>query len=61
LWRISSTLFTHIASDNELKPIVGSPEEIKERLKKYPPILAGDQVNNELNAIKLHYVHRSVM
>jgi len=61
LWRISSTLFTHIASDNVLKPIVGSPEEIEEKLKKYPPILAGDQVNSELNAIKLHKIHRTVM
>lgn len=52
-WRISSTLFAHIASDELLEPIVGTPEEIEEAKKNYPPILAGDHVNNELKYIKL--------
>lgn len=51
LWRISSTLFSHIASDNNLCPL---PKfATKEALEKYPMILAGDQVQNELKAINL--------
>lgn len=42
VWRISSTLFSHIASDETLEPIVGTPEEIEEAKKNYPPILAGE-------------------
>lgn len=51
LWRVSSTLFSHIASDAELKPLghLGN----KETLDQYPPILAGDQVSDELSKIKL--------
>jgi len=51
LWRVSSTLFGHIASDNELKPLgrFATPEN----LKKYPPIKAGAQVQQELDVISL--------
>lgn len=62
LWRVSSTLFSNIASgtkrnisnslmnkDAELKPL-GS-FETKEALQQYPPILAGDQVEDELRKI----------
>jgi len=51
LWRVSSTLFSHIASDNELKPL--GQFATKEAVSNYPPILAGDQVQDELNKIKL--------
>jgi len=51
LWRVSSTLFSHINSDLTLKP-VGNFENTKS-LKEYPPILAGTQVAEELAAIKL--------
>lgn len=51
LWRVSSTLFSHIASDNKLKPL--HDFETKESLEKYPEIYAGDYVQNELKAIKL--------
>ncbi len=51
LWRVSSTLFGHVASDKELKPLAKFVTE--EALRKYPPILAGDQVQEELNLIKL--------
>ncbi|KAJ3108332.1 hypothetical protein HDU97_001457 [Phlyctochytrium planicorne] len=51
LWRISSTLFFHIASDNELKPLKVFATE--ENVKKYPPILTGTQVQAELGFIKL--------
>jgi isopenicillin N synthase-like dioxygenase len=54
LWRISSTLFSHINSDATLRVLVGSEEEKKAKLAKYPAILAGDQVNAELEAIKLN-------
>lgn len=54
LWRISSTLFSHIASDVVMEPLVGTPEEIAEAKKTYPPKLAGEHVNEELAAIKLH-------
>jgi len=50
-WRISSTVFMHIASDSELKPLLSSDsEEVK---NKFPPILAGEQVAKELKVIKL--------
>jgi isopenicillin N synthase-like dioxygenase len=51
LWRVSSTLFSHVASDNTLQPI--EKFRTKESLEKYPPTKAGTQVQNELNAIKL--------
>uniref|UniRef100_A0A6B2L8P8 Isopenicillin N synthase-like Fe(2+) 2OG dioxygenase domain-containing protein n=1 Tax=Arcella intermedia TaxID=1963864 RepID=A0A6B2L8P8_9EUKA len=51
LWRISSTVFTHIASDNILKSVFEPvPPEIE---AKFPPIAAGKQVENELKRIKL--------
>jgi isopenicillin N synthase-like dioxygenase len=51
VWRISSTLFFHIASDNELKPI--GPFSNPEADAKYPPLLTGIQVQRELGFIKL--------
>ncbi len=62
LWRVSSTLFSHIASDQELKPLEGGPwgeggaendDDNDGKKKKFPPVLAGDQVMEELRAIKL--------
>lgn len=51
LWRVSSTLFAHIASDVLLEPL----EHFKtdETIRKYPSITAGEYVTNELNFIKL--------
>ncbi|RHZ77390.1 hypothetical protein Glove_180g71 [Diversispora epigaea] len=49
LWRVSSTLFFHIASDNKLntlKPFKPNPEV-------YPAIYAGEQVRNEYKVIEL--------
>lgn len=50
-WRVSSTCFGHIASDQILKPLgrFATPEA----LAKFPPILAGNQVQKELEAINL--------
>jgi hypothetical protein len=42
LWRISSTLFGHIQSDQILEPL--GQFKNNESLVKFPPILAGDQV-----------------
>jgi len=53
LWRISSTLFSHVESDAIMQPLVGTAEEKAAALKKYPAILAGDHVENELKAINL--------
>jgi len=52
LWRISSTLFSHIASDVMLEPIgkFGADPEIK---KLYPPMYTGEFVNKELALINL--------
>ena len=50
LWRISSTLFAHIASDNILQPLPGFPQDAE----KYPPTSAGVQVEEELKKIKLN-------
>ncbi|KAI8592548.1 hypothetical protein BDZ88DRAFT_406897 [Geranomyces variabilis] len=51
LWRISSTLFFHMASDTLLQPLgsFATPEA----LAAYPPILAGKQVQRELGFISL--------
>lgn len=52
LWRISSTCFTHIASDATLEPL-GVFGEDPEAVAAYPPVLTGDQVNAELASINL--------
>lgn len=51
LWRISSTLFGHLASDVVLQPVEKFASE--EAAAKYPPIDVGAQVNAELAVIKL--------
>ncbi|KAL9993660.1 putative isopenicillin N synthase [Helianthus debilis subsp. tardiflorus] len=51
LWRVSSTLFSHIASDAVLKPLghfAQSP-----LAENYPPICAGEFVEKELSVINL--------
>lgn len=51
LWRVSSTLFSQIASDQLLQPIgkfANAP-----RAKNFPPMLTGHQVQRELEAIAL--------
>lgn len=52
LWRISSTCFSHFASDVTLEPIghFADGEGVKD---KYPPIKVGAQVAAELAAINL--------
>jgi isopenicillin N synthase-like dioxygenase len=53
LWRVSSTLFGHIASDEVLKPL-GKYASWQEGVsEKYPPVDAGQHVQDELNAIAL--------
>jgi len=51
LWRISSTLFFHIASDQKLKPL--EPFANAESIKKYTEMLCGDHVRMELGLISL--------
>jgi len=51
LWRVSSTLFSHIASDQILTPL--APFATEDARKKYPAIKAGHQVRLELEAINL--------
>ncbi|KAM1974073.1 hypothetical protein ACFX15_039018 [Malus domestica] len=46
LWRVSSTLFAHIASDAVLKPLGHFAES--PLASKYPPIYAGEFVEQEL-------------
>jgi len=53
LWRISSTLFSHVASDNMLTVLIGTDEEKTVSRQKYIDILAGDHVQKELKTIKL--------
>jgi len=52
LWRVSSTLFSHVNSDKILEPLAHYKTE--QSLQKYPKTLAGDQVNEELKMIKLN-------
>lgn len=47
LWRVSSTLFSHLSSDEWLEPL----PQFKN--SKYPKIKVGDQVKNELKEIQL--------
>ena len=51
LWRVSSTMFTHIASDQVLQPLsfFANPET----MKKYPPVKAGVQILAELAAVNV--------
>jgi len=51
LWRVSSTMFSHINSDAILKPL--SKWENESTVEQYPPIQTGEFVMNELKAIKL--------
>lgn len=51
LWRVSSTLFSHTASDMLLQPL--GKYATAESCAKYPPILAGDQVRLELAHLNL--------
>jgi len=51
LWRISSTLFGHIASDQSLLPVGHFKDQ--PNAHKYPEITAGEQVLAELKAISL--------
>jgi isopenicillin N synthase-like dioxygenase len=51
LWRISSTLFGHIASDATLEVL--PPFRSDESVSKYPSMTAGDYVQEELKLIKL--------
>ncbi|GFR49189.1 hypothetical protein Agub_g11213, partial [Astrephomene gubernaculifera] len=51
-WRISSTVFTHCASDVTLQPL--GPYAAREGAREaYPPVKAGEQVQRELEAICL--------
>ena len=51
LWRVSSTMFGHIASDNTLEPLGKFAES--ETAKDYPAMLTGHHVQAELEAIAL--------
>lgn len=51
LWRVSSTLFSHIQSDQILEPL--GKFATQEAKAKYSPKYAGDQVREELEAISL--------
>lgn len=49
-WRVSSTLFSHLRSDALLQPVPGS--RFDQRVS-YPAVKVGQQVEEELRAIKL--------
>lgn len=51
LWRVSSTLFSHIQSDQILEPL--SPFNTEETKAKFPSIVTGQQVRNALEQISL--------
>ena len=50
-WRVSSTLFAHIASDRILQPLGRFAEE--KAASQYPATQAGAYVESELRVIKL--------
>lgn len=50
-WRVSSTVFSQIASDELLRPL---PQfETEDAIRRYPPIPTGKQVQEELESINL--------
>ena len=51
LWRVSSTLFAHLSSDEILQPLYHF--KTPEAEAKFPPVEAGAQVQRELELIKL--------
>lgn len=51
-WRVSSTVFGHVASDAVLEPL-GRFREVDGAVERYPPIKAGAFVSRELEAIRL--------
>lgn len=51
LWRVSSTVFAHIASDETLMPL--GPFSNTSTAGAYPATLAGEQVSRELERIGL--------
>jgi hypothetical protein len=51
LWRVSSTAFGHVASDQTLVPL--GHFLTPATAQRYPAVLAGNQVQNELKAIQL--------
>jgi isopenicillin N synthase-like dioxygenase len=51
-WRVSSTVFAHVASAQVLQPL-GRFGELAGAAGAYPPTAAGRQVMDELEAIKL--------
>jgi hypothetical protein len=53
LWRVSSTLFGHVQSDQVLEPLAPFDRTVPGAHVRFPPILAGDQVTAELRAIDL--------
>jgi len=54
-WRVSSTMFFHVAADQDLYPLPGIQwdESNEEKRVQYPRIKAGQQVFEELQAISL--------
>lgn len=50
-WRVSSTVFSQIASDEVLRPL--GPFATEQALKAYPEVPAGSYVQSELEAINL--------
>jgi len=51
-WRVSSTVFSHIASDQLLQPL-GHFAALPLAKEKFPPTLAGEQVRQDLELISL--------
>mmetsp|Transcript_19025 Transcript_19025/g.28070 ORF Transcript_19025/g.28070 Transcript_19025/m.28070 type:complete len:106 (-) Transcript_19025:57-374(-) len=51
LWRVSSTFFSHAASDQILEPL--GKYALEPTALQYEPIEAGEQVRNELKEIAL--------
>lgn len=51
MWRVSSTVFAHVASDQKLIPL--RPFREFQDCEAYPPLFAGEQVAQELERIGL--------
>jgi hypothetical protein len=55
LWRVSSTLFSHIRYNVDISPLAEMSDvyDVEEARKKYPPMTAHDKLMEELRAINL--------
>ena len=57
IWRVSCTLFSQVNTDYILQPLLQESQNydpLDEPINRYPSVLAGEMIKNELKVISLH-------